>query len=152
MTKLDETHDPARQSWVESANGHPDFPVQNLPLGVFSVGKDSPRIGCAIGDMILDLKALAKAGLVDDDWRLALGLSTLNAWFARGWDDATRLRKRLSELLSDESHKPAVEPLLARACPAQKLAIRVLWKEADELNRIFSAIFRKTKTTATTSA
>ena len=42
--------------------------------------------------------------------------------------------------------------MLARACPAQKLAIRVLWKEADELNRIFSAIFRKTKTTATTSA
>ena len=119
MTKLDETHDPARQSWVESANGHPDFPVQNLPLGVFSVGKDSPRIGCAIGDMILDLKALAKAGLVDDDWRLALGLSTLNAWFARGWDDATRLRKRLSELLSDESHKPAVEPLLVRADRAE---------------------------------
>jgi fumarylacetoacetase len=112
MTTLDETHDPARTSWVESANGHPDFPVQNLPLGVFSVGNDSPRIGCAIGDMILDVKALANAGLVDQHWRLALGLSTLNAWFAHGPTDATALRKRLSELLSDEQHKAAAEPLL----------------------------------------
>lgn len=39
--------------------------------------------------------------------------------------------------------------MLARACPAQKTPIRVLWKEADELNRIFSAIFRKTKPAGT---
>ena len=114
MTRLDETHDPSRTSWVDSAIGHPDFPIQNLPLGVFSIGNDSPRIGCAIGDMILDLKALANAGHVDEHWRLALGLSTLNAWFAHGPADATALRKRLSELLSDEKHKPAVEPLLVR--------------------------------------
>ncbi len=69
MTKIDETHDPARQSWVESANGHPDFPIQNLPLGVFSVGNGEPRIGVAIGDMILDLKALSGAGLLDDHWK-----------------------------------------------------------------------------------
>ena len=112
MSKIDETHDPARKSWVESANGHPDFPVQNLPLGVFSVGNDSARIGCAIGDMILDLKALANAGMVDEHWKLALGLSTLNAWFAHGPADATALRKRLSELLSEEQHKAAVQPLL----------------------------------------
>jgi fumarylacetoacetase len=112
MTMLDETHDPHRISWVESANGHPDFPIQNLPLGVFSVGNDSARIGCAIGDMILDVKALANAGMVDEHWKLALGLSTLNAWFAHGPADATALRKRLSELLSDEQHKAAVAPLL----------------------------------------
>jgi fumarylacetoacetase len=114
MTMLDETHNRERTSWLESANGHPDFPIQNLPLGVFSVGNDSPRIGCAIGDMILDLKALANAGLVDKHWRLALGLSSLNAWFAHGPTDATALRKRLSNLLSDEKHKAAVEPLLVR--------------------------------------
>lgn len=34
---IDETHDPARTSWVASANGHPHFPIQNLPLGVFSM-------------------------------------------------------------------------------------------------------------------
>ena len=118
MTAIDETHDPARTSWVESANGHPDFPIQNLPLGVFSVGNDSPRIGCAIGDMILDVKALANAGLVDEHWRLALGLSTLNAWFAHGPRDATALRKRLSELLSDERQRASVEPLLVPAVRA----------------------------------
>ena len=32
---LDETHDPARTSWVASASGHAEFPLQNLPLGVF---------------------------------------------------------------------------------------------------------------------
>ncbi len=36
MTDLDETHDASRRSWVSGANGHPAFPVQNLPLGVFS--------------------------------------------------------------------------------------------------------------------
>ncbi len=53
---LDETHDPARTSWVESANGHPDFPVQNLPFGMFSHSDKPPRAGVAIGEMILDLQ------------------------------------------------------------------------------------------------
>jgi hypothetical protein len=67
------THDPALTSWVESANGHPDFPIQNLPLGVFSVGKAEPRIGVAIGDMILDLKAASAAGCstIVGSWRSA---------------------------------------------------------------------------------
>ena len=55
---IDETHDPGLQSWVGSANGHADFPIQNLPLGVFSVGSKGPRIGVAIGDSVLDLHAL----------------------------------------------------------------------------------------------
>ena len=58
MITLDETHDPSHTSWVDSANGHPDFPIQNLPLGVFQRG-DEPRIGAAIGDRILDLSAAA---------------------------------------------------------------------------------------------
>ena len=83
MTTVDETHDPARQSWVTSANGHPDFPVQNLPLGVFSTNGE-PRIGTAIGDMILDLRGLAEAGLLDDRWLPALSRPTLNDWFEFG--------------------------------------------------------------------
>ena len=51
MIELDQTHHPQLKSWVDSANGHPDFPVQNLPMGVFSVGNHEPRIGVAIGDM-----------------------------------------------------------------------------------------------------
>ncbi|HXG81692.1 MAG TPA: fumarylacetoacetase [Sphingomicrobium sp.] len=119
MIELDETHDPARQSWVESANGHPDFPIQNLPFGVFSVGNGEPRIGVAIGDMILDLKALSGAGLLDEHWGLALGLGSLNAWFAHGPDDASALRRRLSELLSSDNHRHAVEKHLVRASVAE---------------------------------
>lgn len=61
---LDETHDPALQSWVATANdAGTDFPIQNLPFGRFRrAGEDAGwRIGVAIGDDVLDLKA---AGLV----------------------------------------------------------------------------------------
>ena len=63
MTQLDSTHDPALRSWVPGADGHPDFPIQNLPLGIFSPPGEEPRGGVAIGDMILDLPAALDAGL-----------------------------------------------------------------------------------------
>jgi fumarylacetoacetase len=119
MIELDETHDPARQSWVESANGHADFPIQNLALGVYSVGNGEPRIGVAIGDMILDLKSLSGSGLLDEHWRLALGLSTLNAWFAHGPRDGRELRRRLSDLLSNETYRHTVEKHLVRQSGAE---------------------------------
>jgi fumarylacetoacetase len=115
---IDETHDPGLTSWIESAKGHPDFPIQNLPLGAFSTGNGEPRIGVAIGDMILDLREISRAGLLDDHWKLALGLSTLNAWFTHGPADARELRKKLSNLLSDERFRASVEPHLVRAANA----------------------------------
>ena len=59
---IDETHSTTRRSWVASANGHADFPIQNLPLGIFSVsgGPASGGVasgGVAIGDEIFDLAA-----------------------------------------------------------------------------------------------
>lgn len=61
---LDDTLDPRLQSWVESANAEgADFPIQNLPFGRFRLEAGEPwRIGVAIGDAVLDLRA---AGLVD---------------------------------------------------------------------------------------
>lgn len=61
---IDETHDPALASWVESANDPAsDFPIQNLPFGRFRTAPDGGwRIGMAIGDQVLDLQA---AGLID---------------------------------------------------------------------------------------
>jgi fumarylacetoacetase len=53
---IDETHDPALESWVESANiPDCDFPIQNLPLGVFRANNQTARVGAAIGNAILDL-------------------------------------------------------------------------------------------------
>jgi fumarylacetoacetase len=61
---------------------------------------------------VLDLRALAKADLLDGHWTLALSLGSLNAWFAHGPQDAANLRRRLSELLSQHSFRAAVEPHL----------------------------------------
>ena len=55
MAQIDQTHDPKLESWVQSANGHQDFPVQNLPFGIFSPRAGGKRGGVAIGDQVLDL-------------------------------------------------------------------------------------------------
>ena len=65
MASLDETHAPGRRSWVAAANAAGcDFPIQNLPYGVFSTEGRGGRIGVAIGDRILDLAVLEEAGLI----------------------------------------------------------------------------------------
>jgi len=64
--KLDETHDPAARSCVASANASgADFPLQNLPLGVFRSGTVGPRIGVAIGESVLDLRAALERGVLE---------------------------------------------------------------------------------------
>ena len=93
-------------SWVASARGDTDFPIQNLPYGVFDDGQ-GPRMGVAIGDMILDVArvdhGLPPALFSDPSW---------NAVMAAGPSVWADLRARLTELLSDEAHRAAVEPHL----------------------------------------
>ena len=109
----DATHDPALRSWVESANGHPEFPIQNLPLGVFTPpGGGAPRAGVAIGDLVLDLAAAPVA----EDMREAAVGGTLNAIFALGAGPRKALRERLSLLLSEgggqrEAMAPHLHPI-----------------------------------------
>jgi len=112
---IDETHDIARTSWVDGAQST-DFPVQNLPFGVFAPADGVSRIGVAIGDQILDLAAIASllppavAGAVRDP--------RLNPIFALPAADRLALRRRLSTLLSDARFRGEVEPALrpASAC------------------------------------
>jgi len=96
-------------SWVDSAAGS-DFPIENLPLGIFSVGQRRRKAGVAIGDYVLDLMAIAD--LLDEDWRDDLSQPVLNAWLARGPDAQRELRERLTEILSDERYRDDVEPQL----------------------------------------
>ena len=110
MSGVDETHDPKRLSWVASANGHPDFPVQNLPLGIFSPPGHSARAGVAIGDRILELSGVG--ALLPDAVAHTLSGNTLNMLLALPSADRIALRRRLSELLSDEAHRDIVEPML----------------------------------------
>ncbi len=65
MDTLNHTHDPAALSWVPGAQGHQDFPLQNLPVAVFrrQGEEEAFRGGMAIGDQIVDLAALSSARL-----------------------------------------------------------------------------------------
>jgi fumarylacetoacetase len=105
----DDTHDPTRTSWVASAQSS-DFPIQNLPLGIFSEAKGRRRPGVAIGDYILDLTAIAD--LLDESWRGDFAQPLLNRWLGRGPNAHQELRERLSEILSDERYRDDVEPHL----------------------------------------
>ena len=123
MVRLDATHDPQRQSWVTSANGHTDFPIQNLPLGLFSPAADSwPRVGVAIGDQILDLSAAHQTGIFSGDASQVTalaGTASLNAVMALGPGPRRAWRQRMSEVLrAGAPEQRAVEPLLhaASAC------------------------------------
>ncbi|MES2058066.1 MAG: fumarylacetoacetase [Pseudomonadota bacterium] len=119
---IDETHDPLRTSWIASAQAHPDFPIQNLPLGIFSNDGGAPRGGVAIGDFILDLAALAQGSLLDGAARQAADAasgSSLNPLLALGAGPRRALRRAVSSLLdSDRAYREAVTPMLypASAC------------------------------------
>ncbi len=117
---IDETHDPNLRSWVPAADEHPDFPIQNLPFGVFSPPDEGPRGGVAIGDRILDLAALRgveSAAEVAEALDAAAG-AELNPLLAQPPAARRALRRVLSRLLSEPAHRAAIEPLLhaADAC------------------------------------
>ncbi len=108
IAATDETHDPARRSWVATADGHPDFPIQNLPFGVFRRGHGGrARIGVAIGDQVLDLAACAERGLVQQELNRACDAASLNALMALEPEDRRRLRATVSRLLAaDDGGRP----------------------------------------------
>lgn len=88
------------RSWVASANSSTtDFPLNNLPLGVFSAGDDTPRCGCAIGDFVLDLAALETANLLDG--LNGFDAPMLNPFMEQGSTAWAKLRSRLTELLRE---------------------------------------------------
>ena len=107
MTSLNETHDVALRSWVASANGpEHDFPIQNLPFGVFrrAGSSESYRVGVAIGDQILDLNAAAAIlhgadAITDGALRAVAGAASLNGLMALGAPAWSALRLLLSRAL-----------------------------------------------------
>lgn len=96
---VNETHDPTLSSWVESANGHPDFPIQNLPFGVFRRrgSQEAFRAGVAIGDQVLDLAAAS--GAIGGEALAMAREPVLNAFMARGPEAWSTLRLALSRAL-----------------------------------------------------
>jgi fumarylacetoacetase len=138
MSAINSTHDAALRSWVESANrADADFPIQNLPFGVFrrAAAGDSERYrgGVAIGDQILDLGALelrslasaraaagAPAGAAVAAALVACGEPTLNSFLALGREAWAGLRGFLSEVLrSDSPHAARLRAALVPQADAE---------------------------------
>ena len=126
MNEVNATHDPALQSWVNSANADDsDFPVQNLPYGRFKrAGSDEPlRMGVAIGDQILDLRAAAEVCPWADEVHAVLAplaAGDLLAFMALGpaaWRD---MRAALSQaLVAGSEQGPFLESCLVPQAEAE---------------------------------
>ncbi|MHC4900329.1 MAG: fumarylacetoacetase [Planctomycetota bacterium] len=103
--RLDATHEPALRSWVEAANDPAsDFPIQNLPFGVFRrVGStEPPRIGVAIGNHVLDVLGCIEEDLLTEitpETARALSGSALNHLMSQGADAWSAARRAISRLL-----------------------------------------------------
>jgi fumarylacetoacetase len=95
------SNDPRLRSFVE-VDPTSDFPIQNLPYGVFSSAGSAPRVGVAIGDQVLDLALLQAEGLID----LPAGVfadTSINAFMALGPAAWTATRARISALLRHDN-------------------------------------------------
>ena len=103
MADLNETHDAARRSWVDTANApDTDFPIQNLPFGVFRRSGGKSQGGVAIGDRVFDLEAGVREGLFDGDAGVAARAAAgprLNGLMGLDPPMISALRRRLSDLL-----------------------------------------------------
>jgi fumarylacetoacetase len=102
---VNQTHDPALRSWIESANSpETDFPIQNLPFGVFSRKGDAERrVGVAIGDQIVDIGESLSANLWSGPARDVArwcDRPNLNELMQAPREALSAFRARLSELLS----------------------------------------------------
>jgi fumarylacetoacetase len=99
-----------------------DFPIENLPYGVFTHAGGAPRVGVAIGDHMLDLSQ------VDISYRDDFAQPALNPFMARGPRAWASVRAELVGLLTDEANRPAVQPHLL---PRGDVRLRLPFEVAD---------------------
>ena len=147
MTRpIDDTHDPQLHSWVETANGGgTDFPIQNLPFGVFRRRghTDTSRVGVAIGDQIVDLRRCGELNLLDglptELVDAASASSSLNPLIALGRKPIALLRRRLSTMLRADSAQ--VEPSALVPMDAAEMQMPV---EVGDYSDFYASIFHAT--------
>ena len=99
-------NDPSLVSWVD-VNKDSDFPIQNLPLGVFKNDQLNPRVGMRIGDFVIDMKSLHVLGYLDNlpFSAEAFDSNSLNLLMKKGKLACRRLRNRISDLLEKENNE-----------------------------------------------
>ncbi|MFH1339935.1 MAG: fumarylacetoacetase [Pseudomonadota bacterium] len=96
-------NDPTLRSFIP-VDPASDFPIQNLPYGVFSKDGLAPRVGVAIGDCVLDLAVLESEGLIDLSPAFdVFAQGSLNSFMALGPQLWSRTRARISELLRHDN-------------------------------------------------
>ena len=147
MTYTNETHDPSLTSWVDSAAGS-DFPIQNLPFGVFSTDADAtPRIGVAIGDRILDCRAAVEAKLLESltaETRCALCAEALNDFMGLGGDAWSATRAAISNLLAADAAALRDLPERDRLLPTQAEATMHLPARIGDYTDFYASIHHAT--------
>lgn len=96
-------NDPALRSFID-VDPTSDFPIQNLPYGVFSTSGTPPRVGVAIGDFVLDLAVIEAAGLLDlGGAKGVFAQPSINAFMALGPKRWPATRARISALLRHDN-------------------------------------------------
>jgi len=95
-----EANNPSLKSWIKIEENS-DFPIQNLPFGIYSTKNKSKRVGIAIGNQIIDLYELANAGLLDstDVSSDVFGSEFLNPFMELGKETTRKVRNRVSQLM-----------------------------------------------------
>jgi fumarylacetoacetase len=146
--KLDGTHDKALRSFVPSANdAATDFPIQNLPLGVFRRGDAAPRIGSAIGDELVDLHACSERGLLRGlpaEVEAACRGASLNALMALEARVRATLRNRLSHLLRAEGGFVTARSDAAHVLFPRAEAQMLLPAEVGDYTDFYASVFHAT--------
>lgn len=99
---MPQPNDPSLRSFIDVA-ADSDFPIQNLPYGVFSTKGTNPRAGVAIGEFVLDLAALEAAGLLKAGNGSVFAQPAINAFMALGPKVWSATRSRISELLRHDN-------------------------------------------------
>ena len=104
MVKNIKANDPYLKSWLEISR-ESDFPIQNLPFGIYSTKNKTKRVGVAIGNQILDLSQLLKLGYLDSlsFCEHCFSNEYLNRMMGHGKLEIRDLRNRISELLNIEN-------------------------------------------------
>jgi fumarylacetoacetase len=140
-----ETHDASRVSWLASANSHAEFPIQNLPFGVFrrKGSGEGARVGVALGDQIVDVPAVASvftgAAATAAQACSEANLNALMACGPQAWSD---LRSQLSNVLSadERAHRSTVREKLVPMAEAELL----LPVKIPNFTDFFASVFHAT--------
>ena len=121
-------NDPKLHSWI-SISPESDFPIQNLPFGIFKDNEQDARVGVAIGDYVLDLYALSQFGYFEDvdiPDHTVLFRDSLNAFIALGKPVWRQTRERVSQLLRHDNPEFRDNEEAVRACLHKSSAVEML--------------------------